>query len=287
MLDWFFDLSTDKQALVLAVVPVAIATVSFVSNHVHQIFVRRMDRMTRLLSLAAWLSAKPSSLVSDELLDERNKVSAEASAIAYLGLDKNAGKLAQSLFERDEEVWADFAKPLWRSCHPFKRLFRKAPTFRFRYVTKSVPVGSFFAGNFRAIEVAWKKCIAGTANDTQRIRDNIMHVEEVPKSGDIETPALVFFSEGSREDDAEAFAVSVVGAGEDENDSYAHARSLIRSLFKHLERPRAVHYGGLEDMYLIKKFPHFGKAMVKAGWRASCARIVVRSEKKAEDANAA
>ncbi|MDE2849609.1 MAG: hypothetical protein OXP74_03215 [Acidobacteriota bacterium] len=278
MPDWFSNLTADEKALVLSTVAIVFAAATFVWNQVHQIFVRRMERMTSLLSLAAWLSGRPSNLMSDELLEERNRVSAEASAIAYLGLDGRASKLAQSLFESDEEVWADFAKPLWRSCHPFKRWCRRAPDFRFRYVTKSIPTGSSFE-NLRPIETAWKKCIAGTASDTQRIRNNILHVSGVPASGKIETPALVFFTEGSREDDTSAVAVSVVGAGEDMRSSYRDSRSLIRSLCKHLERPDAVNSSHIADMYFVERFPNFRDAMSNSHWRASCARIVVRNQR--------
>lgn len=283
MIDWFFKLSTDKQALILAAAPIVLATGSFVWNQVHQIFVRRMERMTRLLSLAAWLSGRPSNLMSDELLEERNRVSAEASAIAYLGLDRRASKLAQSLFESDEAVWSDFAKPLWQKCHPFKSLLRrKAPDFHFRYVTKSVPVGSSF-GDFRPVEIAWKKCIAGTAHDTQRIRNNIMHVGGVPSSGSVETPALVFFGEGSREDDTSAFAISVIGAGEDMGSSYRHARLLLESLCRHLERPDAVNSSYIDDRYFIDRFATFREAMTNSHWRGSCARIVVRNQRRDDE----
>ena len=280
MIDWFLNLSTDDQALVLAAVSITLAAVSFIWNQVHQIFVRRMERMTRLLSLAAWLSGRPSNLMEDELLEERNKVSAEASALAYLGLDESASKLAQSLFESDQEVWADFAKPLWRRCHPFKNWFGVvAPDFHHRYVTKSLPVGSSL-GSFRPIEIAWKKCVAGTAHDTRRIRSNVMHVAEVPRSGNIETPALVFFSEGSREDDTCAFAVSVIGAGEDQHASYIHSRLLIRSLCEHLVRPEAVNSSHIADSYLIDRWPRFREAMSRAHWRGSCARIVVGNPRR-------
>lgn len=283
MIDWFFKLSTDEQALVLSAAAILLAACIFVWNQVHQIFVRRMERMTRLLSLAAWLSQRPSNLMTDDLLDERNKVSAEASVIAYLGLDRRAGKLAQSLFESDKAVWADFAKPLWRSCHPFKRLFRRgAPDFHFRYVTKSVPIGSSYA-DLRPIEIAWKKSIAGTAHDTQRVRNNVMHVAGVPKAGSIETPALVFFDEGSREDDTSAFAISVIGAGGDARSSYRNSRLLIRSLCEHLERPEAVSYSLIADSYLLDRFAHFRDALINSHWRGSCARIVVRNQRRDDE----
>ncbi len=59
MREWFFGLSADQQALVLSAVAIVLAAATFVWNQIHQIFVRRMERMTRLLALAAWLSGRP------------------------------------------------------------------------------------------------------------------------------------------------------------------------------------------------------------------------------------
>ncbi len=113
-----------------------------------------------------------------------------------------------------------------------------------------------------------------------------MHVGEVPKSGDITTPALVFFREGSIEDDTSAVAISIIGAGTDVNSSYFHSRSLIESLFEHLERPNAVNYSHVDDKYFIEKFPHFHHAMSNSHWRASCGPIVVRNQRRIDEGKA-